>query len=336
MSGMHAARQILDSAWPRLSVRDLQPIPPGFSGARVYRVSAADGHEQWALRQWHAGMTRHRLIGIHRLLERIGRSGLCQVPVPSPGISGDTVFEVDGKLWQLEPWMPGEAEFHSDPTDARLESAMHVIARWHLAAAADPLDRSHAMHPELSPSPTICERADLIGDYQRRLSDIESALSREQDTRFREAAVRITVQFRRLSVNVQQQLAAVRSTTVPLQSCIRDLWHDHLLFTGDELTGLVDFGAVRTDTVACDLSRLLGSLFGNDADGWRRALLSYEAVRPLSESESALLRPLDRSGVLLSGMTWLKRRYLQRTEIPHLDRVSERIERIGDRLALMS
>jgi len=278
-------------------------------------------------------MTRQRLLEIHRLLERVNHRGVRQVPVPIAAVSASTVVEVDGRLWQLEPWMPGQADFRDAPTDRRLESAMQVIAQWHMAATSS--DRRPTPAQPTGPSPTVGERADLIGDYQSRLPAIEDTLGRETDERFRDAGVRITAQFRRMSQDIAGQLASVRSAEVPLQPCIRDLWHDHLLFSGKELTGLIDFGAVRTDTVACDLSRLLGSLFGNDSDGWRRALAAYESVRPLQDNEAALLQPLDHSGVLLSGMTWLKRRCLLRSEIPDIDRVSERLESIAERLTRM-
>ena len=224
--------------------------------------------------------------------------------------------------------MPGQADFSSKPTDPRLESAMQTVAKWHRAAAA--------CVNSAGPSSTIHERTRLVHSYQAKLPAIEAGLSGEADELFRQVGVRITTHFRRLSDQVLQKLEAVSRTTVLLQPCIRDIWHDHLLFTGDELTGLIDFGAVRTETVACDLSRLLGSLFRSDSIGWGKALAAYEAVSPLTESESVLLQPLDHSGVLLSGMTWLKRRYLERTPIADISRVCDRLEKIAERLSSLA
>jgi Ser/Thr protein kinase RdoA (MazF antagonist) len=326
---------VLADGWPELArYNDLQPGPLGFSDASVFRVCVDDG--DFCLRQWHAAMSQQRLLTIHRLLERVNHRGIRQVPIPIAAANGSTVIEVDSRLWQLEPWMPGQADFRDVSTDSRLESAMHVIARWHVAAAStNSFDHPHTTAHQTAPSPTVGDRTDLIHDYLSRLPEIKNSLRREPHERFREAGVRIAVQFRRMGQDIAGQLASVRSVDVAMQPCIRDLWHDHLLFTGEELTGLIDFGAVRTDTVACDLSRLLGSLFGNDSDGWRRALVAYESVRPLQDNEAALLQPLDRSGVLLSGMTWLKRRCLLKTDIPDIDRVSERLESIADRLTRM-
>jgi Ser/Thr protein kinase RdoA (MazF antagonist) len=108
------------------------------------------------------------------------------------------------------------------------------------------------------------------------------------------------------------------------------------LFDDDELTGIIDFGAMATDSVSCDLSRLLGSLFGDDFAAWQRGLGNYETVRPMSEAEHRLLRPLDRSSVLLSGMTWLKRRYVLRNTPIDLSRVCDRLDAIVARLTKLA
>ena len=42
-------------------------------------------------------------------------------------------------------------------------------------------------------------------------------------------------------------------TNVPLHACLCDIWHDHVLFTVDKLTGLVDYGSVKVDNIK-DLS----------------------------------------------------------------------------------
>ena len=107
-------------------------------------------------------MSRQRLLKIHRLLERVNDCGIRQVPVPIASANGSTVIDVDNRLWQVEPWMPGQADFRDAPTDSRLESAMHGVARWHMAAAAaTSVDVSHT-----ESSPTVTDRADLIRAHE--------------------------------------------------------------------------------------------------------------------------------------------------------------------------
>jgi Ser/Thr protein kinase RdoA (MazF antagonist) len=107
-----------------------------------------------------------------------------------------------------------------------------------------------------------------------------------------------------------------------------------VLFEEDQVSGLIDPSAARTDTVAADHSRLAGSLIADDRLAWGRAIDAYQSVRPLSEEEAALVAILDRSGVLLSGMAWLERRYFE--DIPFTERAMERLLRIAARLSLHS
>src|SRR5437763_1299451 len=41
---------------------------------------------------------------------------------------------------------------------------------------------------------------------------------------------------------------------VPVQPCLCDVWHDHVLYTGDAVTGLIDYGEVKPDHPAVDLA----------------------------------------------------------------------------------
>ena len=94
--------------------------------------------------------------------------------------------------------------------------------------------------------------------------------------------------------------------TRPLQPCLCDVWHDHLLFEGDRLTGLVDYGAVKIDHPSVDLARLLGSMIEDNSASWQEGLLAYREVRPISTEEEELARALDRSGIVLAIGTWLR------------------------------
>lgn len=301
----------------------------GFSGAAIFRVDTEAG--SYCLRRWPPGtMSGSRLAGIHRLVTEIFRSGIRVVPVPLAAENGLSFVDDRGTLWQLEPWMPGEADFHKTPTTARLESALTILARIHNVGEAASLAATHRGTPQ-----TIPERLEILRETVRDSVRIKAGLSRESDARFRIVARKIATQFEKRQTAITAALNDVSRNPVPILPCLRDVWHDHLLFSGDTLTGLIDFGAVRLDTVSADLSRLLGSLFQSafepDRSRWDAALSIYELSRPLTTGERSLIPILDESGVILSGMHWLRARYVRNSPFD-LPRVCERLESIAARL----
>jgi Ser/Thr protein kinase RdoA (MazF antagonist) len=280
----------------------------GFSGADIWPVFTEAGH--YAVRRWPPGVDRVRLTGLHHLLEFLGDNGLNFVAVPKRTRSGTTLVEQAGRLFQVERWLPGFADYRSNPNRTRLAAAMAALASWHLAAARFQPAREYQSwfaSAANEPSPAVVER-------RQRLRGLDVAQIRG----WRDAAIArtdaepsgIVQQLAELVIRHATSVASLLdlavATTVPLQPVLRDVWHDHLLFSGDEVTGLIDPSACRSESVAADLSRLLGSFVGNDRDAWDFALQEYQRHRPLLPAELALIPILDRSGVLLSAVTWLE------------------------------
>ena len=317
---------------------EIEAVSGGFSGAGVFKAESTAG--TYCLRRWPVSQTSStRVLAIHQLLELANHRSIAAVPVPVRADSGTTLSEVAGGFWQLEPWMPGIADFSTRPNDERLKSAMTQLARFHTAIRdwGPTAQFSQWFRPEsLSPCPTVRHRIQLLDGYAASVADFKAALAKEHDARFRAVSSQIAMLFQTAHPGVKQELAAVAELSVPLQPCIRDVWHDHLLFDGDALSGIVDFGAMATDSVSCDLSRLLGSLFSDDPASWQQGLSYYESARPMTEAEHRLLRPLDRSSVLLSGMTWLKRRYVLRNTPADLSPVCDRLDAILGRLTMLA
>jgi Ser/Thr protein kinase RdoA (MazF antagonist) len=145
-------------------------------------------------------------------------------------------------------------------------------------------------------------------------------------------AERILTLFPQVATQVSLQLNAAGQRAVPTHPVIRDVWHDHLLFTGDAVTGLIDFGAMRNDSIAVDVSRLLGSLVGDDIQGWKHGLGAYQQIRPLSRAEDELIGTLDSSTILLSGLNWLRWIYVDRRRFDDFAQVAGRLREIAGRL----
>ena len=311
---------------------DQPPHAAGFSGTTIFRVQSAT--EVFCLKRLPMTVELVRQQVINGLIKELFEQGVTCLPVPVCSRKGSTLIQVDDGVWQLEPWMPGIADYWQRPSMTRLIAACQTLARWHIAARKSAATKPNGFGVEVAATaPTVRDRQLSVLRYSEELLlPIERQLVRESSAVWQRLGTQITTHVRRLAPQLITDLIRAGDWLVPLQPVIRDVWHDHLLFSGDQVTGLIDFGATRTDTVAADLSRLLGSLVGSDADAWSSGLNAYEELRPLSDNERRLLPLLDLSNVLLSGLTWLRRRYVDRVELASEERVLERLERIADRL----
>lgn len=323
----------LIARWPGCGrMQSVQQVTAGgFSGAGVFRIQTEIG--DFALRQWpDESLPTDRIRELHRFLRFLQQSGIEFVAVPRAADSGDTIVSFHGSRWQLEPWMPGTA-IARHPSPTLLANVMHALARLHVAAAQyEPTEagREWFFHDEARASPAVIERLQLIRDFGEDRVRVVAACG---DLQFNLSE---TLQlYVRTAPTIARELESCAALKIRLQPCLRDLHREHVLVGGAEVTGIIDPSATRSESVASDLSRLLGSLPGSGP--WEQALSAYSEVRPLSEDERRLVWVLDRSGVLLSALTWMQRvaeglrvspRVLQRVNEIHqrLESLAESIE----------
>lgn len=291
-----------------------EAVMGGFSGAGVHR--AVCDHGAFAVRRWPGrGLPVARIRGLHALLAHVHSCGVRTVAVPLASADGSTLVEQAGEMWQVEPWLSGAADFTRNPTPIRLESAMAALAGWHLAAARF---RSDAAGPWFDrhaacPSPAVGERLKTIRWWLANgLRRLRGLVPRSSDV-FHQTAAEIVDGIEPLTHRVGGQLERLRQDLFPIQPCLRDIWHDHVLFDGDNVSGIIDPSAARAENVATDLARLLGSLVADDQEQRCMAVAAYRAVAPLSDSEERLMNVLDEAAVVLSPLVWLKRRYMDRS-----------------------
>jgi Ser/Thr protein kinase RdoA (MazF antagonist) len=263
----------------------------GFSGARLWRLETVAG--AFCLREAAPGETRLHLEQRHALIARARNAGLVFVPAVLSVSRGNTVVECGHHFWEMMEWMPGRADFRDLPSSSRLHAAVTALARVHYAW--------QGMSVADGPLPAIARRLEAIRPFGHRAS----ATSRHPLLEPLLAKTRSLL--RRWLPEMQRMLSEWEAYCCALQPCLRDVWHDHLLFTGDDLTGLVDYAAAGVDGVAADLARMLGSLIGDDDARWRDALEAYRSHRPFSTTEECLARVLDRTGAIGALCTWLRR-----------------------------
>lgn len=302
----------------------------GMSGAVLWRVIAPRG--LLALRRWpreHPSATR--LQWIHGVLRHAASQGITFLPVPILDRLGRSFISYDDHLWEFASWLPGTASYEQSPTSTRLAAALKALATFHLACAS----YSHAT-PErpvaTGASPAIARRLRLLREVDSRfVTKLGQAIDTSRYPAVAHAAGPFLTLVAHAAPRVAARLEPLLGVRFSLQPCLRDIWHDHVLFTGETVSGLLDFGAMGVDTPAVDISRLLGSLVGDDPLRWQFGLDAYQQVSPLSDEMRRAIPLFDASGILLAGCNWLRWIYLERRTFPSESQVSSRFATVVDR-----
>jgi homoserine kinase type II len=296
----------------------------GFSGARLWRVEGTGG--PFCLRAWPAGaMAPERLDHIHRLMRSAREAGLDFVPDVFVTPEKSTRVARAGRLWDLTRWLPGRADFQDWPTPERLAAACTALARLHHAWA----DYS----PGGAPCPGIQRRLDRSRDWLALLHSgwhpwFSAAGADDVDRLARQAWHLI----RDRMGDIPRRLAPWSDLSLTVQPCLCDIWHDHVLFEGDRVTGIVDYGSIKMDHVAVDLARLLGSLARDDTSLRAAGMDAYKHLRSLTSVEEGLVAALDETGVLVGAANWVQWLYRDGRSFEDRTAVAARLAEIVGRL----
>jgi Ser/Thr protein kinase RdoA (MazF antagonist) len=297
----------------------------GFSGACLWRVESSAGTS--CLRAWPGHVIASRLEELHRLMTVARGRGLPFVPIISTASHGRTWIEYAGRLWELTQWLPGRANFFEHPSCERLTSACVALAQLHRAWQAN------VTASRRETCPAIERRFEAVERWQHLLrSGWTPRLPMSDADPVHPVARRAWGVLPDWVERVRPNLASFPGSPWTLQPCLCDPWHDNLLFEGERLTGLVDYGAVKLDHVAVDLARLLGSLVEDDVDGWRNGLEAYRGVQPLSLHEEQLARVLDWTGTVIGVLQWLRWLYEEGRAFADRAKVAARLEMLVRRI----
>lgn len=336
-----------------IEILTLAPVGGGFSGACVFKAEDSSG-AVFALRRTPAADTMpvERYCELVALLRDVRSSGYELIPVPlrhqqsSLGImeTADTaVFtNVDHSqtrirtrefVWQLEPWMPGSPS-HGPPTSRQLKSTLEALALFHKTAAESAKARVNRQMLRVARehSPGISRRIEIVSELSNGLlARFTKAAANEPHPEFRSCSKRLCAALEFWLPWLTKQLTEVVNATYQLQPVIRDLWKPHVLFTEERVTGIIDLNAMATDHVGLDATRLFRSWFGADVERIREAINLFCACRSLDVSERRLLTAYDASTVLLSPVTWLRRRF---TNVSSAGVAQEVVQRLAELTSL--
>jgi Ser/Thr protein kinase RdoA (MazF antagonist) len=307
----------------------------GMSGAQFWRLTTPRG--TLVLRRWPMEHpTLERLRFIHAVLDHAARNGVTYLPVPIATRDGRTFVDHGGFLWELAPWLAGDADYERSPSDAKLQTAMMALAEFHLATASFQLDLSTIAKPQAAGAPAITKRLERLRALTGGgIAELSRAIDDATWPEFAALSRQFITALPRAIPPVIAKLEPIAEVSLPLQPCIRDIWHDHVLFSDSRVTGIVDFGGVEIDTPATDVARLIGSLAGDVAGSWTTGILAYSEVRPLSRAESQAIPALDAAGIILAGCNWVRWICLEDRRFESGPQVLERFRKITSRCARM-
>jgi Ser/Thr protein kinase RdoA (MazF antagonist) len=219
--------------------------------------------------------------------------------------------------------MPGRADFSSNPSLERLAAACVALARLHEAW----VDNSEAM-----PCPAVKRRMLRWRAWQ----DLVNSGWRPGTGGFGPCLINLVQRawplLERTLPRLPSRLVPWLTRPLPVRTCLCDIWHEHVLFEGAAVTGLIDYGSIRTDHVAVDLARMLGSLAGDDKELFAAGLVSYGDIRKLSEQEVELVYVLDSTGTQLGVANWLMWLCHERRPFEDVDAVARRLAALVNRL----
>jgi len=329
MADLADARAVLARYFPRDEfVQRIEPLgnAGGWSGSQMWRVGTPAG--EFCLRRWPRQHPHpQQLVLIHTVMGRVS-GDLPAVPLPQATTSGATFVEQDGQLWELVTWRPGKADYRERPSRERLQAAMQTLARFHTLAG-----RGQSVEPTVPPA--LCDRAERWAELAASgVAAIERSLARPLGSEIDQLAPRLLILACTAHNDPERNPSRWSVPKLPLQPAIRDIHRDHVLFTGDEVTGLIDFGAMRIDTPLADVARLVGSLAGDDPEAREFALNAYSELRPLNDDDRGFIDLLDETGLILSAFNWLAWLYVERRDMGPTAPIVRRLNEIMLRLAV--
>jgi homoserine kinase type II len=241
-------------------------------------------------------------------------AGLSFVPRIFEFNNQKTVIRHDNANWDIAEWMPGKADFHSNSKIERLIDACEALKQLHYSWSSESAMRFQFITQ--GQSINVAYRILMLSNPL-----FYSLKNTINDPTWRS----VTDHIERARVPVLRRLEAWQKP-MPLQWCIRDIWHDHILFDGDRVTGIIDYGTVRIDTPATDVARMLGDLVGDRRDLWELGASQFP------DYPRDLILALDLAGTLGSAIHWL-RQWSEHGSLP--TRGMERLMRILRRLEVM-
>ena len=266
----------------------LHEAPQGLSPSKVWRLMSAEGDYavKWRPDAKHPD-DRHEWIA--DVLHTAKRSGATWLAMPLATHQKTHSAPLAQGTISVSPWLPGEPLCPQIGNDLQL-LAINALAKFHSLVRS----QSNRMI-SLREAPAVAQRVEMLADaaipaltdkggpiMERLRSGIESALP---DARAATGTI-----------------PDIPTTIHPVQVDARP---EHFLLHDGEVTGQIDFDAMRVDTPLIDLARLTGELAQGDAERRTRLVQAYGDASG-EQVDPRLIHGLDHSGAVLAALNWAR------------------------------
>ena len=251
----------------------------GLSESVVYKVSSLDS--TFALKSY-SPSALSSLQSTHALLDHIRKNSFVLFPLIFRNKDNATVVYQDGFCWDLSSWIPGNIP---DFSIFNLVQSVKKLGQFHIAIGSE--------QSGVGVMPAMESREVEINSFS--ISAINFS------------AVGFLPFFNLLALLkwIRQEVGSLMGSPSPIvkiQYCWGDARRENILFNGSEISGFIDYRAMRKDCREVDVSRMISSFAGDDFLMWTKALNAYSES---SQINYLVCRKLDILGTIVSLYRWL-------------------------------
>lgn len=248
----------------------------GLSGARVYEASGQPslmtaGSQQaskYVLRCWPSQVTKSRVDQVHQVIgAAANQCAYLLKPLPMGGAPGDggargassrvlaeqptAVRDDQGRIWELNRWVPGQP-LAADADRAQICAGARALADVHQALRQQGISRAAAE--------SIKERVRRIAQLSTQLPALwQLPLQGRTSPRVIDQLGRVQTLLRAkwggFAGEMSIQLGQLAAQPLPVHFVLRDTRRQNVLFDHGEVSGIIDYDALRVDFPAVDLAR---------------------------------------------------------------------------------
>lgn len=252
----------------------------GLSDSVVYKVNSSDG--VFALKSYDPSALCS-LKNAHAFLDQTRKNKFVLFPLIHRNKENATVVYHDGFYWDLSSWIPGNIP---DCSIFKLVQCVNKLAQFHIAVGAE--QSGFGIMPAME-----CRKIE-INSFS--ISAINFS------------AIGFLPLFNLIELLkwIKQEVGILMvspNPSVKTQYCWGDARRENILFNGSDISGFIDYCAIRNDCREVDVSRMISSFAGDDYLMWTNALNAYSET---SEINYLVCRKLDILGTIVSLYRWLK------------------------------